>query len=146
EISGFCRKLIAFGLGKSVWLPKVREARRSPCKSVTDVPAQFVQVPENVSHLERAPQNPTILLAEYMQSSRAARGDERIDTSLRLVLKNNAERGETMTAHAFRLSAAMIFSAVMAAILGNAPNAAAMPMFSRKLGVPCNFCHTTIPR
>jgi hypothetical protein len=51
-----------------------------------------------------------------------------------------------MTTRTMRLSAGMIFGSVIAASLGNAPNAEAMPMFSRKLGVQCNFCHTTIPR
>ena len=51
-----------------------------------------------------------------------------------------------MTMNTLRLNVAVIFGAVMAAMLGNAPNAEAMPMFARKLGVQCNFCHTTIPR
>jgi hypothetical protein len=53
---------------------------------------------------------------------------------------------EIMIRHRLRLSAAVIFGTVMAATLGNAPKAEGMPMFARKLGVQCNFCHTTIPR
>jgi hypothetical protein len=46
----------------------------------------------------------------------------------------------------FRLKVAVILGWATAAIFGIAPDAESMPMFSRKLGVQCNFCHTTIPR
>ncbi|HYU79523.1 MAG TPA: hypothetical protein VEK56_11095 [Vicinamibacterales bacterium] len=43
-----------------------------------------------------------------------------------------------------RITTALLFAA--AALLLQASNAGAMPMFARKLGVPCATCHTTIPR
>jgi hypothetical protein len=39
-----------------------------------------------------------------------------------------------------------VFLGLVAALLCTATQAAAMPNFSRKLGVPCATCHTTIPR
>jgi len=38
----------------------------------------------------------------------------------------------------------IIMSAAL--LIGGATSASAMPMFARKLGVPCGTCHTTIPR
>ncbi len=38
----------------------------------------------------------------------------------------------------------VIMSAAL--LIGGATSASAMPMFARKLGVPCGTCHTTIPR
>jgi hypothetical protein len=51
-----------------------------------------------------------------------------------------------MRKYTFRLSVVLVLGAVTTAILENAPTAEAMPMFARKLGVPCSFCHSTIPR
>jgi hypothetical protein len=39
-----------------------------------------------------------------------------------------------------------VLACIWIGVILTATQAAAMPMFARKLGVPCSTCHTTIPR